>query len=57
METSTNKRFKKNNFNSSSDWIKDEIFWNKELWESKHMMDAKWGIHHILEMITTKNAI
>ena len=38
----------KNNFNTLSDWINNKIFWNKELWESEHVLDATQRMHFIL---------
>ena len=36
-------------FNSSFDWIQRKICWNKELWDIKHVMDATWSTHHIVD--------
>ena len=41
------KDVEKINFNLSSDWIKYYIFHNEELWERKHIMNAKLRIHFI----------
>ena len=37
------------NFDASSKRITDEIFWNKELWDSKHVMYAMRLTDHILD--------
>ena len=42
-----NKKVSKLNFNPSFDFIKYKILWNEELWERKHVMNAKLRIHFI----------
>ena len=37
------------NFNVSSDWLKDERFWNKELWYSEHVLDSMQHTYCILD--------
>ena len=41
-------------FNTSSEWHKDEIFWNEELWESEPVLDAMWRMCCILYKKTRK---
>ena len=38
------------NFNASSTWIHDKIFWNEDLWERKHMLDATKRTRHTLDV-------
>ena len=38
--TAPMKDFSRINFDMSSDWLKYKIFWNEELWERKHFLEA-----------------
>ena len=38
-----------NNFNASSVWIHEKRFWNKELWEIKHVMETTMRLRCILD--------
>ena len=38
--TSPMKKTSEINYNFSSEWLKDETFWNKEVWGGKYLMDA-----------------
>ena len=43
------KYFSKINLNTSSNWNKIKIFHNEEIWESRHILDAKLCMRCILD--------